>query len=126
MLALLIGDAIVLALVTLYGFKTHGTLSTAGAHMLTTFLPWLAAWLLVAPHVGVFHSEYLREPRDLWRPFWAMLLASPLGGLLRAVWLGGTVLPVFVAVFGGISALGILLWRALFWLFVVRRRSVDG
>jgi len=45
-----------------------------------------------------------------------MVLAGPMVGWLRGVWLGQVILPIFVVVLGGISALAILAWRAIFWL----------
>jgi hypothetical protein len=118
----LVGDAIVLALVTVAGFARHNTLGSAGTRMLATFLPLLIAWLLVAPFVGAFDPEKLGDARQLWRPFWAMVLAAPLGALLRGLWLGQPIDPVFVIVIGGISALALLAWRAAA-MFYVRRQS---
>jgi hypothetical protein len=107
---LLLGDALVLAAATVVGFATHDTLGSAGARLLTTFLPWLAAWLLLGPALGA-----LEEPRPGARPAlwaaWGMLLAAPLAAVLRAAWLGTAVLPLFVAIMGGVTALGIFLWR---------------
>ncbi len=78
---LIIGDVITLALVTGIGFATHGTLGTAGSRMLTTFVPLLVAWAAVAPFLGVYDPGRAMEPRQLWRPFWAMVLAAPLASL---------------------------------------------
>ncbi len=56
--------------------------------------------------------------RSLWRPFWAMVLAAPLGVLLRSLWLGtSTMIVDFTLVMGGLSALTLVGWRCLFWLF---------
>jgi hypothetical protein len=122
---LLAGDVLVLGLVTLAGFATHGTLG-AGARMLTTFLPVLAAWFLIGPHLGVFDESLAREARQLWRPFWAMILAAPLAAFLRGAWLGTPILPVFVAVLGGTSALALLVWRGVYLLAALRMRPVHG
>ena len=121
-LGVIAGDSITLALVTLVGFATHDELGTAGFRLLTTFIPLLVAWLLVAPHLGVFDPQRLREPLQLWRPFWAMILAAPLAGWLRGAWLNAPVIPIFVAVLGGVSALALLLWRSIYWLVFVRGR----
>jgi len=118
---LIIGDVITLALVTGIGFATHGTLGTAGSRMLTTFVPLLVAWAAVAPFLGVYDPGRAMEPRQLWRPFWAMVLAAPLASWLRAVWLNAPILWIFVLVLGGFSALGILAWRALYVLAFARR-----
>jgi hypothetical protein len=118
---LLIGDVITIALVTGVGFATHGTLGTAGARLLTTFIPLLIAWFAVAPFLGAYDPERARQAPQLWRPFWAMVLAAPLASWLRAVWLNAPILWLFVLVLGGFSALGILAWRALYVLVIARR-----
>jgi hypothetical protein len=118
---LIIGDVITLALVTGFGFATHGTLGTAGSRMLATFVPLLVAWAAVAPFLGAYAPERARQAPQLWRPFWAMVLAAPLAAWLRAVWLNAPILWLFVLVLGGFSALGILAWRALYLLAFARR-----
>jgi hypothetical protein len=125
-LVVLAGDAVTLALVTLAGFASHDTLGSAGARMLSTFIPLLLAWLLLAPHLGVFASRNTDQPRQLWRPFWAMILAAPMAGFLRGVWLNAPVLPIFVVILGGVSALSILLWRTLYWAVLSRREASSG
>ncbi|MEW5869276.1 MAG: DUF3054 domain-containing protein [Chloroflexota bacterium] len=119
---LLAGDVLTLALVTVAGFATHGTAGTAGLRMLTTFVPLVIAWLLVAPHLGVFDPANLAAPRQLWRPAWAMLLAGPLAAWLRGVALGTAILPVFVLVLSGVSALSLLAWRGLYCWISLRKR----
>lgn len=123
---LLAGDFFTLGLVTLFGFASHGTVETAGTRMLTTFLPLSAAWLLLAPHLGVFNLQRVKDERQLWRPFWAMVLAAPLAAWMRGMLLNTPVIPIFVVVLGGISALALLFWRSLYWLVAFRKRSRDG
>jgi hypothetical protein len=125
---LILGDILTLALVTLAGFATHGQTSPTLAprimlRMMTSFLPLLAGWFLLAPLLGLFSAQITINPRQLWRPVYAMLLAAPLVGVLRAVMLNGIVLPLFVLILGASAALGILLWRALF-LFIQHRLSL--
>jgi asparagine N-glycosylation enzyme membrane subunit Stt3 len=119
---LLLVDILVLAVVTVSGFASHGTAGTAGMRMLTTFLPLVAAWCLVAPHLGVFDPARVVDARQLWRPFWAMVLAGPMAAFLRGAWLGAPILPLFVVVLGGFSALGLLAWRTIY-LLVARRKT---
>jgi hypothetical protein len=121
--ALVIGDVLTLALVTVFGFASHNELGAPWARMLATFLPLLAAWLLVAPHLGVFDSDRTVDPRQLWRPFWAMVLAGPMAAWLRGVLLGQPILPVFVIVIGGVSAIALLAWRSLYGFAVSRIRA---
>ncbi len=123
---LLIGDTLTLALITLFGFASHGTMETAGTRMLTTFIPLVVAWLLVAPHLGVFQDDVTRNWKDLWRPFWAMVLAAPLAAWIRGAWLNAPILPIFVVVLGGISALGLLAWRTLYWIWRNRAGRSHG
>lgn len=118
---LIVGDVITVALVTAVGFASHGTLGSAGSRILTTFVPLLIAWVAVAPFLGVYDPDRIRHASQLWRPFWAMVLAAPLAAWLRAVWLNAPILWIFVLVLGGFSALGILAWRVLFtWVFARR------
>jgi hypothetical protein len=122
LIILICGDLITLALVTVFGFATHGTAGSAGARMLTTFLPLAAAWLLVAPLMGVFDTRRAAVLSQLWRPFYAMIIAGPFAAWMRGAWLNAPILPVFVVVLGGVSALSILAWR-LFFALVLRRKS---
>jgi hypothetical protein len=123
---LISGDALTLLLVTIYGFASHNELGSGGARMLTTFVPLLLAWLLIAPHLSVYDPERIRDPRQLWRPFWAMVLAGPMAGWLRGVMLGQPILPVFVLVIGGVSALALLFWRSIYGFAVTRMRWLHG
>jgi hypothetical protein len=123
---LFIGDVLVLGGVTIAGFATHNELQSAGARMLTTFVPLLTAWLMVGPFLGVYTPHHLQRGRDLWRPFWAMVLAGPMAALLRALWLGTTIVPIFVIVLGGIAALAIFAWRLVYWFFSSRRSAGNG
>lgn len=123
---LIIGDILTLTIVTVFGFASHGTAGTAGSRMLTTFIPLLAAWLLIAPHLKVYDHDIVLDGRQLWRPFWAMVLAGPMAAWLRGVLLNSPILPVFVVILGGVSALAILTWRGLYWLVMTRMKRSDG
>lgn len=120
------GDIIALAFVTIVGFASHGTAGTAGLRMLTTFFPLLVAWFLIAPHLGVYDLEKLIDIRQLWRPFWAMVLAAPMAGWLRGLLLNSPILPLFVIILGGVGALTILAWRGLYWIWLTRSKRSDG
>ncbi|KAA3644645.1 MAG: DUF3054 family protein [Chloroflexi bacterium] len=124
---LLLGDSIVLALITLAGLGTHDSLSLVATRFLPNFVPALAAWLLLAWPLGAYDEEQLGDWRQLWRPFWAMLLSAPLSAFLRALWLGSdTIFVVFVLVLSGLGSAVILLWRIIVWLYVKRRGASDG
>lgn len=122
---ILFGDAVVLALVTLYGLASHEMLDNAGTDIWRTFLPWLVAWVVMGWHVGVFEVEEIGLGQAIVLPIWSMILASPLAGFLRAVLLDRDVVVLFVLIFGGISALAVATWRGLYWL-LARRRATHG
>jgi hypothetical protein len=113
-LLLVIGDVIVLLLVTLVGFSMHERLNSGILRALSTFVPLLVSWGLIGVHVGVFDPARVTDPRQLWRPFWAMVLAGPFAGWMRALFLGTGVVPLFVVILGGVSALSLLAWRAVY------------
>jgi hypothetical protein len=117
----IIGDILMLGLVTLFGFASHDELGTAGTRMMTTFVPLVFAWVLISPWLGVFRAEIMDNPRQLWRPFWAMVLAGPMAAWIRGAWLQRPIVPLFVVVLGGVSALALLAWRTIFWLITSRR-----
>jgi hypothetical protein len=118
---LLVGDVLTLGMVTVFGFATHGTFDTAGLRMLSTFIPLVIAWLLVAPHLDAFNLQIIKDYRNLWRPFWAMVIAAPMAAWLRGAWLNAPILPIFVIVLGGFSALGLLVWRSIYFLIGRKR-----
>lgn len=119
-IVLLLGDLVTLGLVTAFGFATHGELGTAGIRMMTTYLPLSAAWILVSPHLGAYNLEWMGEPKNLWRPVWATVIAGPLAAWIRGIWLNRPIMPVFVAVLVGVSAAAILIWRGIYWLISSR------
>jgi hypothetical protein len=55
-----------------------------------------------------------------------MVLAGPMAAWLRGVLLNSPILPLFVIILGGVSALAILTWRGLYWLFMTRIKRLDG
>jgi hypothetical protein len=122
LLPLVLGDVLALALTTLIGFANHGEFATAFLpRMLAAFLPLLAGWFLIAPWLGLFTRTVVLDPRQLWRPFLAMLLGAPIAGVLRGALLGSAVLPVFVLVLGCSGGLILLLWRMVFWYWNRKR-----
>lgn len=125
-LTLLIGDAITLGLVTVIGFASHDRLGTAGLRIMTTYLPLLVAWMLIAPHLKALEVKSAADVHQLWRPVWAMFLTAPLAAFLRSLWLDNPILPVFVIVLGGTSALAILIWRSIYLILVIRSGRSHG
>ena len=123
---LIIGDVVVLTLTTGFGFANHGTLGSAGMRILATLVPLLTAWFLISPLVGVFDEARVEDPRPLWRPLWAMILAAPFASFLRGAWLSQPILPLFVVVIGGFSALALVGWRAVYLLYRMRLTTSHG
>jgi Protein of unknown function (DUF3054) len=114
---LILGDIITLLIVTLIGFATHGETSISFfPRMLTTFIPLIIAWFLLAPWFGLFNSEINSNPKQFWRPALTMLFAGPLAVLLRGLILNAPIIPIFAVVLSATSALGMIIWRMLYWL----------
>ncbi len=123
---LMIGDIVVLAITTAFGFANHGTLGSAGLRILATLVPLLTAWFLISPWLGVFDGTRVMDPRQLWRPLLAMILSAPFAAFLRGAWLAQPILPLFVVVIGGFSALAVVSWRGLYLLCRMRMTTSHG
>lgn len=121
---LIVGDALVILVVTWIGFLSHGE-TLASPRWLTTFIPVSVAWALEAPWLRVYRPEIYCNPRQIWRVPLAMLLAAPLAGVLRGVMLDSPVLPLFVGVMGLTWAGGMTIWRLLY-LIVANRAGRHG
>ncbi|HVN16626.1 MAG TPA: DUF3054 domain-containing protein [Anaerolineales bacterium] len=121
--ALIFGDVIALTIITIIGFATHGETGLSFLpRMLTTLIPLLISWFLLAPWFGLFDSQITFQARSLWRAPLAMLLAAPLTTTLRAILLSESSIPIFTLVLGITSALGLLIWRAL-WVWIRRSKA---
>ncbi|MEP0804432.1 MAG: DUF3054 domain-containing protein [Chloroflexota bacterium] len=119
---LIVGDLLAIAVVTVIGFATHGEADLSFLpRMLAAFLPLTLSWFLLAPWFGLFQAEVLSTPKQLWRPVFAMLFAASFAALLRGLWLNAPIIPIFAVVLASTSALGMLIWRALYLLFTRSR-----
>jgi hypothetical protein len=115
---LIAGDILALAVITVIGFASHGETDISFVpRMFTTFIPLVVSWFLIAPWLGTFDKEITSDPKQLWRPPLAMLLASPMSAILRAAMLNAVALPLFTIILGGSAALGMLFWRGLYLLW---------
>lgn len=118
---LIIGDTVVIAILTYIGFATHGeTALSFVPRMATTFLPMLFGWFVLIPWLGLTDEQIISNPKNLWRILLAMLFVAPLAVIIRAAWLGAAALPLFALILGGSSALGMVVWRWLY-IFIARR-----
>jgi hypothetical protein len=116
------GDALSIAALTLIGFATHGETDVSFApRMAALYFPLSVSWFLLAPSLGLFQKEIISNPGQLWRPVLAMIFAAPLAAVLRGFILHAPVIPVFAAVLAGTSALGIVIWR-LIWYWLAGKR----
>ncbi len=119
---LILGDVITLLIVTLIGFATHGETEISFLpRMLTTFIPLIIVWFLLAPWFGLFNTEINSNLKQLWRPALTMLFAGPLAVALRGFILNAPIIPIFAVVLSATSALGLMIWRTLY--FVLNRRD---
>jgi len=121
---LLLGDVLSVAIITASGFLFHGELLTAPFYrILATFTPVLISWVLIAPWLGLYRAEIYSDWRQLWRAGWAVTLAAPLATFFRSLMLGNIpILPTFIAVVAATSALGMLIWRGIWWL-IIRQKT---
>lgn len=115
------GDTIAILLVTIIGFVTHDEADFSFLpRMAAAFFPVTIAWFLVAPFLGLFQTEIISNPRQLWRPALAMLFAGPLAAVLRGFILNAPILPIFAVVLASTSAFGMWVWR---WVYFLLNRN---
>ena len=118
---LILGDLLAIALVTVIGFATHGEAGRSFLpRMAAAFFPVSLAWFALAPALGLFRTENVSEPKQLWRPVLAMTFAAPLAAVLRGLLLNAPILPIFAVGLAATSAFGMLVWRAIYWILTRR------
>jgi len=114
---LILGDILAIAILTVIGFATHGELDFSYLlRMGITFFPVLISWFLAATWLDLFDARVISSPQLFWRILLAMLFAAPLAVMLRAALLHSAAQPLFALILGGTNALGILVWRGIFFL----------
>ncbi len=119
---LILGDILAITIVTVIGFASHGEVGLSFLpRMATLFFPLVLSWFLLAPVFGLFQQERISTPKQLWRPAWAGLFAGPLATILRGFLLNAPIIPLFAAILSGTFALGMMIWRALY--FFLNRRA---
>ena len=112
------GDALAIGLVTLIGFATHGEAALSFLpRFAAIYFPLSISWFLLAPALGLFQQKTIADPKQLWRPALTALFAAPLAAVLRGLILNAPIIPVFALVLGGTTALGMVLWRGLYFHF---------
>jgi len=119
---LIMGDILAIAITTHVGFATHGELKSEFLlRIATAITPLTIAWFLIAPWFGLFQPNITSNPKQLWRPALAMIFAAPLAGVFRGLILQADIVPIFIIVFGVTTALGIVVWRLIY--FLLSRKS---
>lgn len=112
---LIIGDILAIGLLTLIGFASHGEAGLSFLpRMAALFFPLSISWILLAPALGLYGRETVSDPRQLWRSALAAIFAASLAAVLRGFVLESPVIPIFAAVLAGTSAVGMVIWRALY------------
>lgn len=121
--ALIAGDIFAILIVTLIGFASHGEVGagspgpyTVLPRMAAIFFPLTIAWFVLAVLLRLFDQEKASLNR-LWRPALAMIFVGPMAAVLRGLLLNVPVIPIFAVVLSFTSALGILVWRTVFYFF---------
>lgn len=118
---LVLGDILAIAILTLIGFATHGEADLSFLpRMAVFFFPLGISWFLLAPALGLFQQETTSSLQQLWRPALTGFFAGPLAAVLRGFILNAPIIPIFAAVLAGTAALGMVLWR-LIWYWIARR-----
>jgi len=124
---LILGDLFAIAFVTFIGFATHGEADISFLpRMAVVYFPLSISWFLLAPALGLFQQETVSSPERWWRPAFAMIFAAPLAAVLRGFLLNAPVIPIFAAVLAATSALGMVIWRWIWYAFLRRRGSARG
>jgi hypothetical protein len=122
--ALITGDILALAVITVIGFASHGETELSFVpRMFTTFIPLVVSWFLIAPWLRLFDALTISNLKQIWRPPLAMLLAAPMTAILRAAMLNAVALPLFTVILGGSAALGMLVWRTVWYLLYKKSLS---
>jgi hypothetical protein len=118
------GDLIAIALVTFIGFATHGEAGVSFVpRMAALYLPLSISWFLLTPALGLFDRKVTLDPRQLWRPALGMIFAAPMAAVLRGFILNAPVIPIFAAVLAGTCALGMVIWR-LIWYSLTKGKTM--
>ena len=111
------GDILVIAIITFIGFVTHDEADLSFLPRISAvFFPLVVAWFLLAPWFGLFQDEITHNARKLWRPALSALFAAPFAAVLRGFILNVPIIPIFAVVLGATTALGMMLWRGIYFL----------
>ncbi len=120
---LILGDILTIFIVTIIGFVSHGEAGLSFLpRMSAIFFPLVIAWFILAPFLGLFQGEIINNPKQLWRPVFAMIFVGPLATVLRGLILNAPIIPIFAVVLSATSAFGILSWRIIYLFLIGKAR----
>ena len=109
---LIFGDSLALLALTVIGFGVHGETDASYLPRAAAMLVSLAAgWFTLAPAMGLFDAERVQSARQLWRPALTAFFAAQFAITVRGLILQSETQPIFAAVLGVTSALGMTIWR---------------
>ena len=115
----LLGDMAIYLLATIFGFLSHLSDSEILiGRVAATLIPFLLAWLIVAPWLGAYDPQIIRNTKSVWRVALAALYAAPIGAFGRSLWLNTPTLPLFVIIMAGVTMTMIVVWRLVLSFFV--------
>jgi hypothetical protein len=119
---LIFGDVLALAVVTIVGFVTHGEGELEYLpRMAAAFFPLAAAWSILAPWFELFDPQVHFNLNVVGRIVLTVVFAAPLALVVRGLLLHAPIIPIFAVVFTLTSAFGLILWRAVYFLFTRRQ-----
>lgn len=119
---LVLGDMLTLLSFAALGRRAH-SMGNALDDLVTTALPFVVAWLVVAPFTGVWGTDATASPTRAARPTaLTWLIAFPLGILIRIAIVGRVPHISFVIVAGLFTLILLTGWRSAFAL--IMRRGV--
>ncbi len=118
-IVLVVGDIVVIAILTVIGFATHGEVSLSFTKRIAiVFIPMLLAWFSYAWLNGFFDKAAVSSSRYLWRVALAFIFIAPLTVILRGALLNAPVLPMLAFIFGLVYAAGLTAWRFIYTFII--------
>ncbi len=115
----ILGDIVVLTVITVLGFATHHTLD-AYWRMFVTVLVTLIAWGVVAPWFDAYSTTTLTRLSSIWKILLATVVATPLAAFLRGWFLGIDVSSTFILTGIAFNGLAMMIWRGALAVYLGR------
>jgi hypothetical protein len=112
--SIIVGDAIVLLLVTIYGFVSHYGVSFDVNKIFSSFIPWWGVWTIFAIYLDLYDDRIILDAKSFWRIIVAIIITAPIATLLRNFWLTGSFgpfEPFFMIMFGSTATAALIAWR---------------